>query len=158
MDRVNRLFHHREYQRLLAEMEALEKNRLYCGHDRAHFLDVARIGYIYVLEQGMDVSKEVVYAYGLLHDIGRGAEYLHGEPHHEASVRIADDLLTDVGFTDGEKKIILEAIQSHRRMSDEGSFNGLMYKADKASRACYNCKVESTCHWDADRKNRRIEV
>lgn len=46
-----RLFH-------LAE---LEKNRAYCRHDLEHFLNTARIAWIFALEKGLSPEKEQIY-------------------------------------------------------------------------------------------------
>ncbi len=44
----------------------------YCRHGLEHLLDVARISYIQVLEDGLDYDENVLYAAALLHDIGKG--------------------------------------------------------------------------------------
>ncbi len=48
-----------------------EEGRRFCHHDMGHFLDVARLAMIFNLQQGLSVSKEMIYAAALLHDIGR---------------------------------------------------------------------------------------
>lgn len=160
MDKVNQLLNSPDYRTYLEEIETYEKDRKHCGHDLQHFLDVARIGYILVLEHGIEITKEVVYGYGLLHDIGRGAEYKTGEPHDTASVRLAGALLEKTDYTEEESTLIIRAIEHHRDAAyeDLATFEGLMYKADKASRACYSCQAKMTCYWDPKKKNMRIEV
>jgi len=121
---------------------------------------VARIGYIYVLEEGLGYSKEIIYAFALLHGVGRGEEYRTGEDHHLASGRIAETILSDLNFTSGDKALILEAIDKHRGHGQENlaRFTALMKKADKASRACYRCPAQKDCYWDINKKTMKIEV
>lgn len=160
MDQINALYNHPKYQEALRDIQEAEKDRVFCGHDFQHFLDVARIGYIYVLEEGLAYSKEVIYAFALLHDIGRAEEYRTGEDHHLLSGRMAEAILSDLNFSSGDKSLILEAIDKHRGHGQEGldSFSALMKKADKASRACYRCPAQKDCYWDINKKNMKIEV
>lgn len=160
MERFHQIVNHSLYKQHTEAINSSESHRIYCGHDTQHFLDVSRIGYIYVLEHGLQVNKEVIYAYGFLHDIGRAEAYSTGEDHDKVSARIAVDILNDTDFTEGEKAQIIGAIEQHRDMSlaNAISFEGLMYRADKASRACYKCKAISQCHWEAHKKNKTIEV
>lgn len=160
MDKVNQIINHPLYMKQLALIDTYEAKRIFCGHDFQHFMDVARIGYIYVLENGLQVDKEVVYAYGVLHDIGRAVEYGGGESHDLASIKIAREILEDTTYTADERKLIIKAIGSHRdgAVAEQSSFEGLMYKADKASRACWQCPAESQCYWDKKKKNLRVEV
>lgn len=160
MDKLNQLLNHPIYKKQMAAIEAYEAARIFCGHDFQHFLDVSRIGYILVLEKGLEVSKEVVYGYGFLHDIGRAVEYSGGAPHDQASVHIAEVVLKESDYTTEEVEQIIKAIKSHRNMDikDKESFEGLMVKADKASRACWQCPAESQCNWNSQKKNIRVEV
>lgn len=160
MDKLNQITSHPLYQEQLALIETFEASRIFCGHDLQHFLDVSRIGYIFLLEKGIEVSKEVVYAYGFLHDIGRAVEYKGGQGHHLASLKLAEEILKESDYTEEETQLILKAIASHRDQTVGGldTFEGLMYKADKASRACWSCPAESQCNWDRQKKNIRVEV
>lgn len=160
MKLINQLINHPLYIEARKAIDQWEAGRIFCGHDTQHFLDVARIGYIYVLEEGIDVSKEVVYAYAFLHDIGRAQEYAGAEQHDKASARIAKIILEDLGVKASDQALIVSGIEHHRDNSVEGvlSFEGLMYKADKASRACYQCKAQDQCYWDEHKKNLTIEV
>lgn len=157
MERVNNILNNTKYKEYLEQIERLESEREFCKHDIKHFLDVARIAYILVLENDMDIKKELVYAAALLHDIGRGAQYKHGIPHEEASAYISEDILIQSGFDEYEKKIIVSAIGNHRRVNEEpDSFNNLFLRSDKLSRECYNCKVTKQCKWVDDKKNYKI--
>ena len=56
----------------------------------------------------------MIYAAGLLHDIGRYEQMEKGTPHHLAGARLAERILTDCDFSLTEQKSILAAIRSHR--------------------------------------------
>jgi uncharacterized protein len=118
-----------------------------------HFLDVARIAYIKVLEDNLSCSKEVIYGIALLHDIGRVLEYEEGIPHHEGSVIIAKEILQDTSFTKEEKESILKAIEAHRKDDNLEKLAKIIYKSDKISRNCFNCKAIDECYWSDDKKN-----
>ena len=75
MERIQKIWEHPLYQQCLSRIRALEENRIFCRHTPEHFLDVARLAWIQVLEQGLDVSRPVVYGAALLHDIGRFRQY-----------------------------------------------------------------------------------
>ena len=155
MDRVNYILNSPKYKSYLSQIEACEVDRIYCKHNLKHFLDVARIAYIMVLEQNMQISKEIVYATAILHDIGRFKQYEDGTPHHEASYDIAKVLLKEANFNDDERNIVLEAIFNHRNHKENG-FDYIFYKSDKLSRDCYTCKATLTCNWEEGKRNYNI--
>ena len=99
-ERYNRIVRNEEFNRLLDEIEALEADRIYCRHGLEHLLDVARISYIQVLEDGLDYDKNILYAAALLHDIGRAAEYRDAGSHDEAGAVIAAGILRDCGYAE----------------------------------------------------------
>lgn len=160
MDKFNQILAHPLYQMHRKAIEALERDRQFCRHDTQHFLDVARIGYILVLEDGLKIDKEVVYAYAFLHDIGRDVEYNGGEAHDLASIKLAKIILSDTSYSEDEQRQIIGAIEHHRdrAIADSGTFEGFMYQADKKSRACHMCQAEPECHWAKNKKNMMIEV
>lgn len=157
MDRVNRILFHPKYQTYYKEIQSLETNREFCGHTMEHFLDVARLTYIFALEEGIAVPKEVIYGAALLHDIGRALEYTQGIPHHQGSAKIASEILPECGFTSAEQELIIDAILSHRNQQGKGSFCELLYRADKMSRNCYSCPAQKQCNWLAEKKNMEIK-
>ncbi len=159
MERVNRIIRHPLWKGALQQIEALEKDRDFCRHDLDHFLHVARIAYIENLEQSLDLSKETIYAAALLHDIGRGLQYEKGLPHEDASTALAQGILTDCGFCEGEKKVIVDAIAAHRNADVARGYDlaGILYRADKASRNCFVCKAETECNWSREKKNTYIK-
>lgn len=160
MTRVNRIWNHSVYQSSLHNIEELERERIFCGHGVRHLLDTARLAYIENLEMGLGISKDMIYAAALLHDIGRGLQYTEGIPHHEGGVKLAAPILKDCGFTDAESEEILEAIGGHRDTSAKGKRNlaGILYRADKGSRCCFSCPAQAQCSWSAEKKNMYLTV
>lgn len=158
MDRIDRILRNPCYREHLKMNHAAEADRRFCRHNMAHFLDVARIGRIINEEEGFGIALELIYAAGLLHDIGRHIQYEDGTPHELASARIAPGILAECGFTEAESQLITDAISSHRcvAVASEKNLRGLLYRADKASRACYACEAESDCSWKEGKKNLRI--
>lgn len=134
-----------------------EKDRIYCRHDLAHFMDVARIAYILVLERSLSIPKDIVYATALLHDIGKHQQYQDKIPHEQASAAIAPEILKECGYLSGEIQFIKETILSHREENKENSFFFCFYQADKLSRPCYTCKVQESCNWSIYKKNLQIK-
>ena len=114
MERVNQILQHTLYQSCRRQIDEKEKDRIFCGHDMGHLLDVARLAWIFNLEANQEISKERIYAAALLHDIGRHIQYENGTPHQIAGLPIAEQILTDCGFYPEEMKEILYAIENHR--------------------------------------------
>lgn len=159
MDRVNRILEDKQYQLYVEKNEAAEDKRIFCRHNMAHFLDVARIAMLMNVERTLGIGEEIIYAAALLHDIGRFAEYADGTPHEEASAKLAPEILQRCGFTDEEEALICQAIASHRdrTVAGESSLSGILYLADKASRACHSCKARTLCKWSEEKKNMIIK-
>jgi uncharacterized protein len=157
MDRVNKILNNKKYKRLLEEISDFEKDRIFCKHSLAHFLDVARIAYIEVLEKQLNYNKEVIYAIALLHDIGRISEYKEGIPHNIASALIAKDILKGIGFTEEQESQIMKCIEEHRTGSED-SLSEIIYKSDKLSRNCFNCNAVRFCKWNNEKKNKGIKL
>ncbi len=145
MPRVNRILLNNEYLSHLKQIEVDEKDRLFCCHDMTHFLDVSRIAWIMNLEEDLNLNKEIVYATGLLHDIGRWEEYQTGIDHAIASSRLAGSILDKCGFTKEEKDSVVNAINNHRSLKDTDTLSRIIYKADKISRPCFYCSSIETC-------------
>ena len=100
----------------------------------------------------------MIYAAALLHDCGRYVQYTDGTPHEEASSAIAPGILKDCGFVSREIEEITEAISAHRDRSraEKNALSDVIYRADKASRACFSCTAQKQCDWTAARKNMEI--
>ncbi len=122
-----------------------EKDRIFCRHDMSHMLDVCRVAWILNLESGLLLPKEMVYAAGLLHDIGRWQEYLTGRDHSEAGAELAEEILGSCGFNDEDIRAIVAAILEHRERSENSKLGALISRADKASRPCFDCPAIGRC-------------
>ena len=156
MDRVNDILRHPVFSARLARLEALEQTRYFCRHGLPHLLDVARMMWIAALERQLPLSREVVYATALLHDLGRVEQIEAGIPHHQASAQLAARILPDAGFGEVEIAQIQAAIASHRSDGGENNLGQLLYWADKKSRACWMCPAKDECNWPDEKKNWEI--
>lgn len=175
MSRAGAVIEHPLLRERLAELEKLEADRIFCCHGIGHLLDVARLAYIFALERGYDIDKELIYATALLHDIGRSTQYKEGIPHAEAGLEPALEVLSDCGFSKAESVMALLAIASHsdesRDCRDEVKallpdqdcdgeaalrLQEIIYDGDKLSRDCFRCKAEKECKWDENMKKKTI--
>ena len=160
MERVNLILRHPQFVEALRRNEELERGRVYCGHGMGHILDTARIAYVLSLEndQNSGIDKELIYAAALLHDIGRARQYEDGTPHEIESAAIAEKVLPECGFNGQKTELIIDAILSHRTRGDGGDKKGVagvLYRADKLSRRCFDCGARGDCDWEL--KNARLE-
>ncbi|MBE6034001.1 HD domain-containing protein [Aminipila sp.] len=161
---VDKLIKNPVYIESLKEIEAAERERVFCCHGIAHFMDVARIAYIYNLEQELGLEKEMIYLAALLHDIGRAEEYNTGVPHEQASKKLAVFILSELDYPREKFDLIIRAIENHRNReikelySDDPSeqLNVLINMADKQSRNCFFCSAYEMCNWSEDKKNKFI--
>ena len=156
MDRIDKIYNLKLYKREVELIANDEKDRIYCKHDLEHFLDVSRIAYMMNLEEKLGYDKEIIYAIGLLHDIGRHKEYESGLDHHIASVAMSEEILGQVGFSKEEIELICAAIDNHRNERCINRLHEIIYKADKISRKCYACGAIDTCKWSDNKKNTKI--
>lgn len=161
MDRIHRILDHPLFLGSLDAIEEAERDRIYCGHGLTHLLDVARIAWILNLERGLGLSKDLVYGTALLHDLGRVGEYSQGIPHDRASAELARIILPQVGYEPEEVKAMERAILGHRGHEpgpeEEGPLAGLLFEADKKSRACFACPAWESCKWPEEKKNTSID-
>lgn len=156
MEFVEKLLAKTDYLKLVQSLELLETERQFCRHGLAHFLDVARIAWIQVLEQNgnspewkgipadseegglqegfteekMILYKEKIYLAALLHDLGRIAEYEKQVPHHQAGVEIAQRLLREIDYPEQETMEILKAIEGHRGSEKPAAGEGKVSPVD----------------------------
>lgn len=173
MERIDKIQNHPLYVVNQQRIDELEQNRIFCCHGVNHSLDVARILYILVLEQGLFYEKDIIYATSLLHDIGRGLQYEENVSHHEAGAGLAKEILKDCDFNEHEITMIVSAIAGHHTgnaYSEDGEnvqsestgydndtlFMDLFYKADKLSRNCFDCKAREECYWSQEKRNLQI--
>lgn len=145
---------------LFSKLEQLEKERIFCKHGLQHCLDVARIGYILILEEGASVDKELFYTAALLHDLGRVAQYEQNVPHHEAGMRLAAHFLEQYGFSETETEAVCEAVGAHRHGAKpkRTPLTAYLKRADKLSRNCFLCSASDRCNWRDEEKNGCIDA
>lgn len=155
MERIDKILKHDLFISCISKNEVAEEGRIFCRHNMTHFLDVARIGRIINAEEGLGIETELIYAAALLHDIGKHQQYAEGVPHELAGVGLASGILKDCGFDQNETVVIIEAIRGHRDESSakEKNLKGILYRADKLSRACFCCPAEGECSWKDGKKN-----
>lgn len=160
MSRIDAIIRHPVFLRHMEKNEAAEQGRVFCRHDMGHLLDVARIAMLLNLEEGLGLTKELLYGAALLHDIGRHEQYENGTPHEEAGAQIAPVILTDCGYDEKETHVITEAIRMHRNkaIAECADLNGILYRADKLSRPCFCCKAERDCNWKEEKKNKHLRL
>ena len=156
MDRVNDILRHPVFSEHLTRLETLEQTRYFCRHGLPHLLDVARMMWIAALERQLPLSREMVYATALLHDLGRVEQIEAGTPHHQASAQLAARILPDAGFGEVEIAQIQAAIASHRSDGGENNLGQLLFWADKKSRTCWMCPAKDECNWPDEKKNWKI--
>lgn len=157
MDRITRILYHPLFRSTLADIDALERHRPFCGHGIEHLLAVARLAQLYNLEEELGLEKEQIYAAALLHDLGRAAEYRNGTPHERAGIALANPILTDCGFSAQERERICAAIRSHRQNEPQNLLSALLYRADKKCRPCFFCGAATECNWPEEQRNQSIE-
>ena len=143
MENINKIINNNLYKESLENLKKYEEDRKFCNHTIEHFIDVARIAYILVLEENINVSKEVIYA-------------IEGINHDLASVEMSKEILKETTFNEEEIEIILNGIENHRSESDN-KLEEIIYKADKLSRQCFNCEAEKECYWSKEKKNFTIK-
>jgi len=159
MKYVEALLQNEQYLKLQQQIHELEEKRIFCKHDFSHLLDVCRIAYIMNLENHLGMDKEMVYLCGLLHDIGRGQEYLTGVSHEKAGVEVASVILEDIHCPLELKQRILKEIGSHRNKPEDMTKvtkDNLFYLADKKARNCFFCPANKECNWSEDKKTKTI--
>ena len=150
MEKIERIINHPDFKLYLSRNRYQETGRVFCSHGFDHLLTVARLTYLLVLERGdTKAVKEIAYAAGLLHDIGRWQEYTGDIDHARAGAELAHPLLVEAGFKSSEIEPILNAIREHRRESPPGKrrhpLSQALYEADLFSRLCFNCPVTEKC-------------
>ena len=159
MEKARKILQHSLFQKYMNANAEKEADRIFCRHNMEHVLDVARIAYILDLEEGYGLSKELIYAASLLHDVGRHVQYETGEKHAFVGARLAESILEDCGFDEVEVQAVVSAIYTHgdKKIISERSLNGLIARADQLSRACYVCEAADLCNWSEERKNKTLQ-
>ena len=105
-------------------------------------------------------KKDQFYVTGLLHDIGRVAQYETGEHHSEAGMRIAKQLLSDIGYPSEWMSETLQIVGVHHGREEENAETGVMEyyirRADHLSRNCFLCEAADSCKWSDEERNLTI--
>ena len=157
MQRIDAILHDEKFCYGLERIVALEHDRIFCRHDLSHLLDVARIAWIMVLENNLDIKKDIVYGAALLHDLGRYRQYEEAIPHALASAGLAEQILPAAGYTNQETTWIVNAIREHGvEPQEQGQLARILYDADKLSRNCFDCAAQAECKWTKSKRNRTI--
>lgn len=154
MQRCNNIYNHPLFKERTQIIKEKEQGRIFCPHNLEHALDVARIGYIMILEGGYDIEKELFYSAALLHDAGRYSD----KPHNESGAELARIVLPECGFTTAETELISNAILGHRTNTQSDIFSKILYDADKRSRVCFECDAQKECYWESEKRNHSIFV
>lgn len=158
MRRINLILKNSLFLRCMQDLEVCEKDRIFCCHDIEHLLSVARIMRIYALENGIDISNEIIYASALLHDIGRARAYRLHTDHAAESAEIAPTILAESDFSEEEIKTIVSAIAHHNDSENASKLCSLLRYADKQSRNCFLCPAYDECNWSENKKNKGVTV
>ena len=123
-----------------------------------HSIEVAQLSGLLASEMGLDVR--VAKRAGLLHDIGRVAQYETGEHHSVAGVRIAEKLLTEIEYPSEWMRETLQIVGVHHgREETDGELSRMEYyirRADHLSRNCFFCEASDSCKWKKEERNQTI--
>lgn len=144
---------HPKYVRAIKEIQKAERNRLFCLHNKEHFLEVYRIMKILNKEMCFSFSKEELYITSMLHDLGRCKK--NQKNHAKNGAVIAKKILTDIGFDRFKVRKITDAIKSHSKSIVNEKLAFLLQKADIYSRSCSQCNMREECYWSDELKNHR---
>ena len=68
---------------------------------------------------------------------------------------MSKEILSETKFDKEEVNIILNGIANHRSKSDN-KLEEIIYRADKLSRQCFNCKAEKECYCSKEKKNFKV--
>ena len=105
-------------------------------------------------------KKDQFYVTGLLHDIGRVAQYETGEHHSEAGMRIAKELLSEISYPAEWMAETLQIVGVHHGREEENDETGAMEyyirRADHLSRNCFFCEAADSCKWSDEERNQTI--
>ena len=151
MEEINRILRDPDYLACLRENSRREQERIFCRHDRQHMLDVARLAYILLLESGQlaavsrERGRELCYAAGLLHDVGRWRQYDGSGDHAQAGAELAGPILLRAGFSPAEAELVGRAVAGHRS-GGTGVLGRVLARADDLSRDCWQCRARECCY------------
>lgn len=156
MERIQPVLQHPMYRDALQRIDALEHDRIYCRHGLPHLLDVARMAALLAVDRGAAYPRDVIYAAALLHDVGRLKQYTTGQPHAQAGIPLAAEILRDTAFTAEEQAEILQAVGQHQTGAAPDSLAQIIFEADHASRMCFACPAADSCYWPEGQRNHTV--
>ena len=67
-----------------------------------------------------------------------------------------EDILKETSYTDDETNLIINAIANHGNENSNNKLFEIIYKSDKLSRNCFECKAEKDCYWRKEKNNLEI--
>lgn len=158
MIRINKILSNKLFCKNIKELEQAEKDRPFCRHGIEHLLSVARIMMIKSFEDNINISKELIYAAALLHDIGRTKSYQTGIAHSKESSQVANKILKECDFSDYEIDQITDAILHHNDCEKVGRLCSLLRASDRISRNCFMCNAYHECYWSEHQKNKEVII
>ncbi len=151
----NKIIENALFKKIIKTIEENEKNRIFCCHGIDHCLDVARIAYILTLENNLDINKDIIYSAAILHDTGRA---FADKEHDSKGADIAEKILKECNFSNNYIEEIKNAILNHRKnVTELNNLSDVICMADKLSRQCFNCKAQSECYWQEEKRNKYIK-
>lgn len=182
MKYTDNVLKHPVFREFIEQINDLEKDRIYCRHKLEHSIDVARLAWIYYLEdkitedsqkrvqlfpkasygEWMDEKeemKDLFYTCALLHDIGRAVQYKTGVHHSIAGLELAKSVLVDIQAPEDWMGQILDVVAEHSRgefAKDDRSLEYYIMKADHDCRMCFACQAQESCKWTEEEKNHTI--
>ena len=147
MEIADKILKHPKFIKYLNLNTKEEKKRKFCRHDLQHAVDVARVAYIIALENKFDLSKDMIYAAALLHDIAKWKQYREKVDHALVGTVLAQEILKDTGMNVQDAELILDAIRSHRTKGESSSsLSMVLYAGDKVCRLCIQCGLIDECN------------
>lgn len=153
MDLAYQIMQHPKFIEYINLNKACEVERSFCRHDLQHAVDVARVAYIISLESKYDLSKEIIYAAALLHDIAKWKQYREKLDHAAEGAVLAREILEDLNCNKKDTEMILDAIRSHRiKGKGTSPLSIVLYAGDKSCRPCIDCSMVKECDWYTDGK------
>ncbi|MGM0652999.1 MAG: HD domain-containing protein [Bacillota bacterium] len=163
MEKIDKIIANHVYNDYVKRNSNAENERVFCCHRFDHLVDTARLTYILILEEGNPfISREIAYAAGLLHDIGRWTEYQTGTDHAKTSAELAEDILFEAGFSSAETQLIQKAISEHRNKnisgSNRSSLSAALARADSLTRKCFCCSSKKQCNKFEQQPNRNTLI
>ena len=171
---------HPIFQAYISEIQQLEKDRIYCCHKLEHAIDVARLAWIYYMEdrfeeetqnvsglqwkrpsygewmEEKETMKDLLYTAALLHDIGRVSQYRTGVHHSITGVPLAMQILQDISVPEDWIKEIIDVVSEHSHGAVSEKKKNVEYyitKADHDCRLCFACEARESCKWTEEEKN-----